>query len=56
VTDARVFRGKVTDYADGDRKVIDCGEQEVGIFKIDGEFFAWYNRCAAPGRFARAAS
>ena len=38
--------GKVTDYADGDRKVIDCGEQEVGIFKIDGEFFAWHNRCA----------
>ena len=38
--------GKVTDYADGDRKVIDCGESEVGIFKIDREFFAWHNRCA----------
>jgi nitrite reductase/ring-hydroxylating ferredoxin subunit len=38
--------GKVTDYADGDRKVVDCGELEVGIFKIDGEFFAWHNRCA----------
>jgi nitrite reductase (NADH) small subunit len=38
--------GKVTAYADGDRKVVDCGESEVGIFKIDGEFFAWHNRCA----------
>jgi nitrite reductase (NADH) small subunit len=38
--------GKVTDYADGDRKVVACGEQEVGIFKIDGEFHAWHNRCA----------
>ena len=38
--------GKVTDYADGDRKVVDCAESEVGVFKIDGEFFAWHNRCA----------
>jgi len=38
--------GKVTDYADGDRKVVDCGESEVGIFKVDGEFYAWHNRCA----------
>jgi nitrite reductase (NADH) small subunit len=38
--------GKVTDYADGDRKVIECGEGEVGVFKIDGEFYAWHNRCA----------
>jgi nitrite reductase/ring-hydroxylating ferredoxin subunit len=40
------FAGKVTDYADGDRKVIECGEFEVGVFKIDGEIFAWHNRCA----------
>jgi nitrite reductase (NADH) small subunit len=38
--------GKVTDYADGDRKVVACGEFEVGVFRIDGEFFAWHNRCA----------
>ena len=23
-----------------------CGESEVGVFRIDGEFFAWHNRCA----------
>jgi nitrite reductase (NADH) small subunit len=38
--------GKVTDYADSDRKVVVCGEFEVGVFRIDGEFFAWHNRCA----------
>ena len=38
--------GKVADYADGDRKVIDCGEFEVGVFRIGDEFFAWHNRCA----------
>jgi nitrite reductase (NADH) small subunit len=38
--------GKVTDYADGDRKVVDCGESEIGIFRVDGEFYAWHNRCA----------
>jgi nitrite reductase (NADH) small subunit len=32
--------GKMTDYADGDRRVVDCAESEVGIFRIDGEFFA----------------
>jgi nitrite reductase/ring-hydroxylating ferredoxin subunit len=38
--------GKVEDYAEGMRRVIDCGDQEVGVFKIDGEFYAWFNRCA----------
>src|SRR5262245_13825451 len=38
--------GDVTDYGNGDRKVVYCGAQEVGIFRIDDEFFAWHNRCA----------
>lgn len=38
--------GKAADYGDGDRKVIVCGDMEVGVFKIDGEFYAWHNRCA----------
>jgi nitrite reductase/ring-hydroxylating ferredoxin subunit len=40
------FAGKVTYYAGGDRKVVQCGESEVGVFNLDGEFFAWHNRCA----------
>jgi nitrite reductase (NADH) small subunit len=38
--------GKVSEYADGDRKVVVCGEFEVGIFRVEGEFYAWHNRCA----------
>jgi nitrite reductase/ring-hydroxylating ferredoxin subunit len=38
--------GKVSDYNEGDRKVVLCGDMEVGVFKIDGEFYAWHNRCA----------
>jgi nitrite reductase (NADH) small subunit len=38
--------GHVDDYADGDRKVVVCGDAEVGVFRIGDEFFAWHNRCA----------
>lgn len=49
--------GKVADYNDGDRKVVVCGDMEVGVFGIDGEFYAWRNRCAhRAGRSARGVS
>jgi nitrite reductase/ring-hydroxylating ferredoxin subunit len=38
--------GKVADYVDGDRKVIVCGDKEVGVFKLGEQFYAWHNRCA----------
>lgn len=38
--------GRVQEFADGDRKLAVCGEFEIGVFKIDGEFYAWHNRCA----------
>lgn len=38
--------GKLIDYAEGDRKVVVCGDKEVGVFKLGGEFYAWHNRCA----------
>jgi nitrite reductase/ring-hydroxylating ferredoxin subunit len=43
---AEYSAGKVSDYADGDRKVVVCGDSEVGVFRIAGEFRAWHNRCA----------
>jgi len=43
---AEYSAGKVSDYADGDRKVVVCGDFEVGVFRLDGEFYAWHNRCA----------
>src|ERR1700674_224633 len=41
--------GRVADYAEGDRKVVSCGEAEVGIFRIDGQIYAWHNRCSHRG-------
>ncbi len=38
--------GFVQDYADGDRKVIVCGDTEIGVFRVGDKFHAWHNRCA----------
>ena len=43
---AEYMAGHVNDYADGDRKVVVCGDNEVGVFRIGDEFYAWHNRCA----------
>ena len=43
---AEYMAGKVADYADGGRKVVECGEFEVGVFRIGDDFFGWHNRCA----------
>ena len=43
---AEYSAGHVDGYADGDRKVVVCGELEVGVFRIGDEFYAWHNRCA----------
>ena len=43
---AEYMAGNVGDYADGDRKVVVCGDKEVGVFRIGDEFYAWHNRCA----------
>jgi nitrite reductase/ring-hydroxylating ferredoxin subunit len=43
---AEYYAGNVSEYADGDRRVIVCGDIEVGFFKIGETFYAWHNRCA----------
>jgi nitrite reductase/ring-hydroxylating ferredoxin subunit len=43
---AEYMAGNVDDYADGGRKVVVCGEFEVGVFRIGSDFYAWHNRCA----------
>jgi nitrite reductase (NADH) small subunit len=37
--------GSIADYVEGERKVLVCGDAEVGVFLIDGQFYAWHNRC-----------
>jgi len=41
----RVVVGRVTDFQDGDRKIVDVNGKSVGIFRVDGQFYAIRNRC-----------
>jgi nitrite reductase/ring-hydroxylating ferredoxin subunit len=41
----RVVVGKVADFQDGDRKIVDVNGKSVGIFRVDGQFYAIRNRC-----------
>lgn len=38
--------GRLSDFAEGSRKVISCDGVEIGVFMIDGELVAWHNNCA----------
>ena len=40
-----VHVGPAASFSDPGRKVIDIGDIEVGVFKLDGAFYAYENRC-----------
>lgn len=42
---AEYLVGRAEDIADGGRKVVQCGEREIGIFRVKGELRAWHNSC-----------
>jgi nitrite reductase/ring-hydroxylating ferredoxin subunit len=41
----KVVVGKVSDFGNGDRKIVDVNGKSVGVFRIGDEFFAIRNRC-----------
>ena len=41
----RVVVGKVSDFANGDRKIIEVNGKSIGVFRIDDRFYALRNRC-----------
>lgn len=41
----KVVVGKVSDFENGDRKIIDVNGKSIGVFRIDDEFYAIRNRC-----------
>ena len=46
MTDAEKFVvGPEAEIPEGGRKVVRCGEREIGIFRVKGELHAWHNRC-----------
>ena len=41
----KVVVGRVSDFANGDRKIIDVNGKSIGIFRVDDRFYAIRNRC-----------
>jgi nitrite reductase/ring-hydroxylating ferredoxin subunit len=43
------FVGKASEFKDGDRKIVFDGENEIGVFRNDGQFYAYSNFCLHQG-------
>ena len=37
------------DFPEGDRKIVKAGPRSIGVFNVEGEFFAIRNRCPHQG-------
>ena len=51
MTQERHVVGRVGEIPPGSRKIVEIGHRSIGVFNVDGEFFALLNRCphqAAP--------
>lgn len=46
---AEVRVGRISEFADGDRRIIERDGVEVGVFCWGSEFFAYSNRCLHQG-------
>lgn len=44
-----VFVGKEAEFPDGDRKIVKHQGKEIGVFRWDGEFYAYSNFCIHQG-------
>jgi nitrite reductase/ring-hydroxylating ferredoxin subunit len=46
---AEKFVGKLSEFKDGDRRIVFVGDTEVGLFRHEGRFFAYSNYCLHQG-------
>ena len=46
---AEQFVGKLAEFKDGDRRIIFVGDNEIGVFRHDGKFYAYSNYCLHQG-------
>ena len=46
---AEQFIGKLSEFKDGDRQIVRIGEDEIGVFRHEGEFYAYSNYCLHQG-------
>jgi nitrite reductase/ring-hydroxylating ferredoxin subunit len=43
------FVGKISEFKDGDRRIVFAGDREIGVFRHDGQFYAYSNVCLHQG-------
>ena len=46
---AEKFVAKLSEFRDGDRRIVFVGDNEIGVFRHDGEFYAYSNFCLHQG-------
>jgi len=46
---AEQFVGRLSEFTDGSRQIVKIGNTEVGVFRHEGEFFAYSNYCLHQG-------
>ena len=46
---AEKFVAKLSEFRDGDRRIVFVGDNEIGVFQHDGEFYAYSNFCLHQG-------
>jgi nitrite reductase/ring-hydroxylating ferredoxin subunit len=46
---ADLYVGKASEFGEKDRKIIAQGDLEIGVFHVQGEFYAYENNCVHQG-------
>ena len=46
---AEKFVAKLSEFKDGDRRIVFVGDNEIGVFRHEGEFYAYSNFCLHQG-------
>jgi nitrite reductase/ring-hydroxylating ferredoxin subunit len=44
-----IFVARESEIADGQRKIVVDDQVEIGVFRVDGAFYAWRNDCPHQG-------
>jgi nitrite reductase/ring-hydroxylating ferredoxin subunit len=46
---AEQFVGKLSEFKEGDRRIVFVNDMEIGVFRQDGQFYAYANTCLHQG-------
>ncbi len=44
-----LFVAKAVEFKDGDRKIVVDGTTEIGVYRVDGDIYAYHNLCHHQG-------